>query len=509
MSNSENNKRIVRNTAALYVRMLLMMAISLYTSRVVLQTLGVVDYGIYNVVGGVVTMIAFLNGALSTATQRYLNYEMGKGNSDGLSKVFSMSFWCFCMIALAAVIVAETVGLWFVINKLNIPAERADVALWVYHISVLTFVVELLVVPYKASIIAHEKMSVYAYISIAEVSLKLILIYLLVVIDADKLRLYASMMFIATLLICYIDKLYCSRHFAECNVRLVWDRMLFKGLFSFSGWMLVGTITYILSTQGVNMLINIFFGAAVNAARGIALQVSNAINSFVTNFMMAVRPQIVKSYANGEHEYMYKLVFSSSKLSFYLLLIFTTPVFFYAEPVLGLWLDTVPEYTVLFTRLVLISTLVTTFYTPIGYASQASGKIRDYQLTIAAGFLLIFVCTYFLYKLGYGVEWTFYIAILIDIIGLLVRLVLLKKVIDFPLWPYLKTVGVPIVVIFTLVYFLSFAYKCFFVPSSFFSVVLGVGWCGIIAAALSLLFGLDHSEKRLIKKGIQMILKRK
>ena len=162
MSNSENNKRIVRNTAALYVRMLLMMAISLYTSRVVLQTLGVVDYGIYNVVGGVVTMIAFLNGALSTATQRYLNYEMGKGNSDGLSKVFSMSFWCFCMIALAAVIVAETVGLWFVINKLNIPAERADVALWVYHISVLTFVVELLVVPYKASIIAHEKMSVYA-----------------------------------------------------------------------------------------------------------------------------------------------------------------------------------------------------------------------------------------------------------------------------------------------------------------------------------------------------------
>lgn len=302
MSNSENNKRIVRNTAALYVRMLLMMAISLYTSRVVLQTLGVVDYGIYNVVGGVVTMIAFLNGALSTATQRYLNYEMGKGNSDGLSKVFSMSFWCFCMIALAAVIVAETVGLWFVINKLNIPAERADVALWVYHISVLTFVVELLVVPYKASIIAHEKMSVYAYISIAEVSLKLILIYLLVVIDADKLRLYASMMFIATLLICYIDKLYCSRHFAECNVRLVWDRMLFKGLFSFSGWMLVGTITYILSTQGVNMLINIFFGAAVNAARGIALQVSNAINSFVTNFMMAVRPQIVKSYANGEHE---------------------------------------------------------------------------------------------------------------------------------------------------------------------------------------------------------------
>lgn len=445
---SENTRRIAKNTAMLYIRMLLIMGVTLYTSRVILNVLGVEDFGIYNVVGGVVAMLAFFNSSLSTATQRYMNYEMGKGNAEGVQKVFSMSFIGYCLLAVVTIIFAETVGLWFIYNKLVIPEVRLNAAIWVFQFSLLTFVVNLLTVPYNAAIIAHERMSIYAYISVGEVVLRLLLVFFLQIIDADKLKLYALMMFFVSCLVGFSYRVCCIRSFPECRLRWVWDKWLLKDLFSFSGWMLSGTITNLLSTQGVNILINLFFGPALNAARAIAMQVYGAVNAFVTNFMMAVRPQIVKSYAQGNTEYMYRLVFSASKFSFFLLFLLTIPILLNTDLILRFWLKNVPPYTVLFTQLVLIDLLINAAYGPIAYVSQAVARIRDYQLVISVGFVFIAFFTWIAFKLNYPVYSTFNIAIVIDIAGLFMRLWILRRIVEFPVMHYMRIVIYPIVLIF-------------------------------------------------------------
>ncbi len=498
-----SQKRIVINTSMLYFRMLLIMAISLYTSRIILQVLGVVDYGIYNVVGGVVTMLGFLNSSLSTATQRYLNYEMGKGNLSGLQKVFSMSFLGFVLIALVALCLAESIGLWFVYHKLIIPIERFRTAVWVYHFSVLTFMVNLLVVPYNAAIIAHEKMSVYAYVSIGEVVLKLLLVFLLQIIVYEKLLLYAIMMFVTACIVAFSYRFYCIRVFSECRLCWCWDKELLKGIFSFSGWMLTGTISNLFSTQGVNILMNMFFGPIVNAARAIAVQVHTAVNSFVANFMTAVRPQIVKSYSQGKIEYMYHLVFSASKFSFFLLFILVIPILFNTELILRLWLKTVPDYAVLFTRLLLIDLLINATYNPIAYVSQASGKIRDYQLVISIGFLLIIILTWLAFFYEYPVYFAFVIAIGIDMLGLFSRLWVLKKIVDFPVRRYLKLVCVPTLLV------LSVSIVCAYLPYIWFeitdllSLLFYVFWCIGLTTIFIWHLGLNAQEKRIIFQTIK------
>lgn len=506
---SANNKRIAKNTGYLYMRMLLLMFISLYTSRIVLKVLGVEDFGIYNVVGGVVAMLSFLNSSLSTATQRYLNYEMGKGNREALQDVFSMSFIAYCILSIIAVILAETVGLWFVCNKLVIPAERFDAAIWIYHFSVLTFVVNLLTVSYNATIIAHERMSIYAYISIGDAVLRLVLIFLLQIINVDKLWLYGLLMLLVSCMVCFAYRIVCVRSFQECRVRWIWDKNLLKGLFSFSGWMLSGTITNLLSTQGVNILINMFFGPTLNAARAVAMQVNAAVNSFVANFMTATRPQIIKSYAEGNTTYMYRLVFTSSKASFFLLFILAIPILFNTEYILGLWLKTVPEYAVFFTQLVLIDLLIQATYSPIAYVSQASGKIRNYQLVISVGFVLIAVLTWIAYKLGYPVYTTFYIAVVIDFIGLFMRLAVLYKTVSFPVAAYFRVVIYPVSLI--LIFSLSASYipKLFLGNiANFLSVGLYALWCVGVTGLFIWLGGLDKGEKGLLLQGVQKIFKR-
>lgn len=504
---AENNKRIAKNTGMLYFRMILIMLVTLYTSRVVLQTLGVTDFGIYNVVGGVVTMLNFLNSSLSTATQRYMNYEMGKGNMDGLQKVFSMSFFAYCMIAVVAVILAETIGLWFIYNKLIIPVDRLQAAIWVFHFSVLTFVVNLLTVPYNAAIIAHERMSIYAYISVAEVVLKLLLVFLLQVIDADKLGLYGMMMCIVAVIVCWAYRSCCLRSFPECRLRLVWDKGLLKGLFFFSGWMLSGTITNMLSTQGVNFLINMFFGPVLNAARAVAMQVYAAVNSFVANFMTAMRPQIVKSYAQGDFGYMYRLVFSASKFSFFLLFILTVPLFFNMNQVLSLWLKEVPEYAVLFTQLVLIDLLINAAYGPLAYISQASGKIRDYQLVISVGFVLIALLSWGLFKAGYPVYTTFILAIVIDVLGLFARVWVLQRIVHFPVKAYFRKVCGPVASVLFCSLFVSGIPKVWLMPSSFFHLLFHVCWCVGLTTLFIWLLGMDKGEKNLFVKGLNKIIK--
>lgn len=496
-NNSGETKRIAKNTGLLYVRMLVSMIVSLYTSRIVLRVLGVEDYGIYNAVGGIVGMMAFLNAALNTATQRYLSYEMGKNNQDGLNKVFSMSFWAFLLISVVGLVLAETVGLWFVTNKMVIPETRMSAALWVYQFSIVSFIINLITVPYNATIIAHERMSIYAYLSISDVILKLLLVYLLSTIDADKLWLYALMMMVVQVLVSTAYRIICRRLFQECKISFQWDKKLFKGLFSFSGWMLAGTITNLFSTQGINILINLFFGPLMNAARGVAMQVYSAVNVFSVNFMTAVRPPIMKSYAQGAHDYMYKLTFSASRLGFYILLALEVPLIIYTEDVLYLWLGQVPAHSVLLCRLALFDLLITSAYNPIAYINQAGGDIKWYQLMISCSFALIFILTWVAYKLGLPVEMCFIIAIAIDILGLFARLWIMRAQMRFPVRSYLKQVMLPIVAVFALSYVSALGYRHFVEPQGIIVLLLSLAFCVAVTLTVVWLIGITRSERRL------------
>ena len=509
MDVQSNSNRIVKNTAMLYFRLLLTMAVGLYTSRVVLNALGAEDFGIYNVVGGVVAMLSFFNSSMATATQRFLNYEMGMGNIGNLPKVFSMSFITYCIIAVAVMLLSETVGLWFVVNKLVIPPDRVDAAFWVYQLSIMTFIVNMLSVPYNAVIIAHEKMSAFAYISIFEALGKLLLAYLITVSPVDRLVFYAILMFAMSLIIRGIYGIYCRRHFEESKLRLLWDVSLLKRLFSFSGWMLSGTVANLLSTQGVNMLINIFFGPLYNAARAVAMQVFNAVNSFVANFMTAVRPQIVKSYAQQNFSYMYRIVFSASKLSFFLLFVLSLPIIFETEQILTLWLKNVPASSVMFTRLVLVDLLVISSYSPIAYVSQASGKIRDYQIIISVGFVLIFIFTWLLFSLGFAAYTAFIVMIIMDVLGLFARLLELRHSVQFRMWEYLKKVSVPIIITFSLSLCLSLLVKKFMISDDSITYLLfRIVLYWILSFAVIYIIGMDSVEKKYLNGLMAKVIRR-
>ena len=325
-SASENNKRIAKNTLVLYGRTLFVMLISLYTSRVILEVLGVDDFGIYNVVGGLVSMFALINGSLTSITQRFLNFELGKKNEERLKRIFSASLSIHFILSIFILLLGETVGLWFLNTGLNIAPERMIAANWVYQCSLLTFIVNLISLPYNAAIIAHEKMDIFAYVSILNAFLKLSIVFPLRWISSDKLAGYAMLMLLVSIVIRLIYGRYCRKHYPECSFAFCKDKALYGEITSFAGWTFIGNSSALLMTQGVNILLNIFCGVAVNAARGIAVQVGHAVDSFVTNFMTALKPQIVKSYASGEHEYMMKLVQRGSKFSFYLLLLLSLPI---------------------------------------------------------------------------------------------------------------------------------------------------------------------------------------
>ena len=357
---SDNNKRIAKNTLLLYFRMLFTMAVSLYTSRVVLNTLGVEDFGVYNVVGGVVAMFGFINGSMSSATQRYITFALGKGDKTWLQTVFSTTLQIHTLIAGIIVLLGETVGLWFLYNKMQIPADRMDAAFWVLQCSIVATIVMIISVPYNADIIAHEKMSAFAYISILEVVLKLVIVYMLVVFSFDKLILYAFLLLAIQLLIRFCYSIYCNRHFEETKYRHVWDKALFKEMTGFAGWSLFGNLAGVLFSQGLNMLLNVFFGPIVNAARAVAVQVQSAIQQFVGNFQMALNPQITKTYAKGELGDMHSLMFRSARFSFFLLYFLSLPVLFETNFILTIWLKTVPENTVVFLRIMICTSLIYT-----------------------------------------------------------------------------------------------------------------------------------------------------
>lgn len=444
---STNKKRIVKNTLLLYMRMLLTMAVSLYTSRIVLETLGVDDYGIYNVVGGVVTMFTVLSGSLSSAISRFITFELGHGDIKKLKLIFSISVTIQFFIAIGILLIAEIVGVWFLNEKMNIPADRLLAANWVLQCSIVTLMINLVSVPYNAAIIAHEKMSAFAYVSIFEVTLKLLIVYMLYISSYDKLIVYAILLMLVALIIRMIYGVYCKKHFEEASYLLVWDRNVFKEMLEFSGWNFLGNASYLLNTQGVNMLINMYFGVAVNAARGIAVQVNGAVMTFVSDFTVAINPQITKSYASGDLQYMYKLLNQGTKFVFFIMYFFVVPFVLEAETILSIWLKEVPEQSTIFLRLVLLASLASISGNELSYGIISTGQIKNYQLAVSFIGVMVFPLTWIAYELGASASCTYLFFIVIYVSLNIIRLQFLKKLIHFPLRAFLIEAVKPISIV--------------------------------------------------------------
>lgn len=419
---SMDNKRIAKNTILLYLRMILAMGISLYTSRVVLAQLGVTDYGVYNVVGGVVAMCSVLNSAMASSTQRYLTFELGKNDTNRLNIVFNTGIQTHLLIALIVVIITETFGLWFLNHEMKIPLDRMDAAQWVFQFSILTMVISFLNIPYTALIIAYERMSAFAYISIVEVLLKLGVAFLLIVSPFEKLKFYALLIFLCSLIIRFCYWHYCNKNFETSKLRRIFEPKLFKEMFSFAGWGLFGQLASMGSTQGVNVLLNVFFGPTVNAARGIAVQVQSAVTQFSINFQTAVNPQITKNYASSHFAEMHELMYRSAKFSFFLLYALGLPLMIEAPFILNIWLTEVPEYSVTFLRIILWITIIDAVANPLMVAASASGKIKKYQSIIGGLLLSIVPIAYWVFKLGGNPASAFIVHLAIGTIAFIARI---------------------------------------------------------------------------------------
>ena len=502
-----NNRRIVRNSLSLYFRMLFTLGVNLYTSRVVLQILGIDDYGIYNVVGGVVALLGFLNGAMINATQRYLTFKLGKGDIKGLNDVFSMSILIHVSISLLLILIAETLGLWFLQEYINIPEERITAAFWVFQFSILSMIATILNVPYTANIIAHEKMQAFAYISILEVTLKLLMVFSLYLFPVDKLQLYALFMSIIQLLIFFIYTRYCKTTFPNVRYHFVWYRSLFNEMLRFVGWNLIGNLSAIAFTHGVNILLNIFFSPAVNAARGIAVQVQGAINGFCQNFQTALNPQIIKSYASNDKQSMFTLVFASSKFSFYLLFFFSLPLMLEAPFVLKLWLGTVPEHTISFVRLMLGIIWVDSLANPLLTSAMATGKIKYYQIAVGSLLLTIVPLSYIVLKNIAIPELVFVVHLIIAICALTLRLYFVHRLISLPIDKYWTLVVMRVLIVLATSIFLPLAIYLY-LPQGLNRFI-----CVCIVSLLSVslwiyLLGLEKWEKVFLRNKIKEIKQR-
>jgi O-antigen/teichoic acid export membrane protein len=430
--------------------MLITMGVSLYNSRIVLATLGVEDYGIYNVVGGVVALFSLMSGSLSAAIVRFITFEMGRNDFERLKSVFSTSVTIQWILSVTVVILAETVGVWFLNAKMNIPEMRMTAANWVLQVSIATFVVNLLSIPYNAAIVAREHMKTFAYVGIVEVVLKLIAVYLLQVSPFDKLVFLSMLILLISICIQIIYLFYCKRHFKECTYRFVWNKPLLKTMMNFSGWNFIGSSASILKEQGVNIVLNLFYGTFVNAARGVAVQVNSAVTAFTQNFMTALNPQITKSYASNERDYMMTLIYRGARFSFYLLLLLSLPIIIDAEYILSVWLKIVPEHASGFVRLILLLALCESLSGTLITAMLATGKIKKYQIIVGGIQMMNLPLSYLFLQLGGAPEGTILIAIIISQACLLARLWLSRKMIQISAVYYVRHVYLNVIAVFIL-----------------------------------------------------------
>lgn len=432
-----STKRVAKNTVILYVRMIFLMLITLYTSRVILSTLGVEDYGVYNVVGGLVSLFGILSTSLSTAISRFITFSLGKGDKEELQRIYSTSIIIEITLAVLIGLLVEVIGVWYLYNKMVIPDGRMTAAFWVLQCTVLTFGLSLISVPFTAEIMAHERMNVFAYFSILEAVLALLNVFLLRMISFDKLILYAILTVLASVFMRIVSAMYCRRQFEECRFKPIFEKSLLKEMGGFAGWNLLGQATWVLNTQGIDLLVNSFFGIAMNAARGIAVQVDNAVNKFTGSLMSAINPQIIKTYAEGDLSAMHTLLYRGAKLAMFLTSLFAIPVLLEAPYLMDLWLVTVPDHAVLFARLAIICTLARQLGQTLVTAQLATGKIRRYQIIVSFFAVWVFPVTWLAYRLGLAVEWCYYVFFLVYFFLDFLRIYLVKDLINLPVKDYL------------------------------------------------------------------------
>lgn len=505
-----NNRRIAKNTLMLYFRTMLMMCITLYTSRVVLSTLGIEDFGLYNVVGGVVIMFQMLSSSLSTAISRFITYELGKNYQTDessieadqrLNTIFTTAVNIQILIGFVLVVVTEVLGVWILENYLNIPSGRMDAANWVLQCSIITFFINLISVPYNATIIAHERMSAYACISILEAVLKLLIVYMLYVSPWDKLKSYAVLLLVVSIIVRFIYSAYCSRNFVEARYRFVLDRKQFRQMISFASWNFLGSVCGTLNTQGVNMLMNIYFGVTMNAARGIAVQVETAVSTFASNFTMALNPQITKNYASGNVWEMIKLVERGTKYSFFIMYLFVVPITIETEMLLKIWLGEIPDHTVIFVRFSIFATLINMMANSVITAIQATGNIKRYVLEVNFVSAFVFPLTLLAYYYGLNVCMAYVILIFIRLCLHIIRLLNMRKLVDFSMRNFICEVwGRSIVV----------AVTSFVIPILLYMNMVQNVMSFFIIVAVSLLstslciwvFGMNRQERNFISEQI-------
>ena len=496
--NSSSNRLIAKNTFMLYVRMLLLLAVSLYTSRIVLSTLGIDDYGLYNVVGGIVTMFTFINFAMSNSSNRYIAFALGKGDKEELNEVVSTTCVIHWIIAVIVLVLAETIGLWFLNNKMVIPEGRMHAAQWVYQFSVVSCMVSIISVPYNAMIIAHEKMGAFAFISILDAILKLIIVFVLILSSGDKLIFYAFLILCVGVFDRAIYQVYCFRHFEDAKHIRFKRFPKFQEMISFASWSIIGNLALIGYTQGLNILLNLFFGPSVNAARGVAVQVEGALKGFVTNFQIALNPQIIKSYAKGDFARLRSLVYSSSKFSFFLLYCLVLPVCIESNTILNVWLKDVPQFAGIFTILILIISLSEPLRNPIDSANQATGDIKKYQIVEGGLLLLIVPISYFVLKAG-GQPYMVFIVQLAVMYGVqIIRLFLVCHKVEISKREYLRMVLLPVALV---------AFSAAIVPlllhlvlnRSFLSSAVVIATSVVSVLFVSFFVGLNEKERMLVK----------
>lgn len=499
-----NNKRIAKNTILLYIRMVFLMVVGLFTTRVILDSLGAEDYGLYNVVGGFVSMFSVISAGLSSATQRFLSFYLGKGDMSGLNKTFSSCVYIFIALSLLIIIIAEICGIWFLENKLTIPEERLYAAHWVFHLSLLTLTISLISTPYNALIVAHEKMKAFAYISIVEAVAKLAIAYMIYVTSFDKLIVYAALLCGVQLFIRFLYNIYCNRHFPESTLNKHIDRVKIKEIYSFTGWSVLGGISYMGRTQGLNIILNIFFGSIVNAARGISVQIQGAINGFVSNFQMALNPQIVKTYSQNDLLSMRKLVYRSSKFSFCLLFFFALPIMMETEYILSVWLKATPEHTANFIRLLLVISMIDAISNPLVRSIEASGKIKMYQIICSILLLCVIPLSYVALKIHAIPELVYWISLAFYLITLQYRICLSCKILECKPMDFYRNVILKVLTMSSLSFAVSLCLSFCLEPSFLrFFIVCIISMVSTLV--LSFCIVMDKNERQAILKNVKRL----
>lgn len=504
-----NSSRIVKNTIALYMRSLVILAVTLFTSRVVLNALGVEDYGIYNVIGGVIGMLSFLNNTMSATYQRYFNVAMGEGKEQDIKRLFRLSLSIQLLMTVIVVALGETVGLWFLNNKLVIPESRMMAARVLYQVSIVSFILTLFKSPFTALITAYEKMSIYAVFSVIEAILKLGIAYMVVISPGDKLIVYSLLCLAVPAVDFSLYVIFCKKRIATTDIGFCWEKKQLIDMTSFSGWSVIGTLAYTLKSQGINIVLNLFFGPVVNAARGVASQVMAAVNQFIQSFQTSFRPQLTKSYAKGDYDSTMRLYYGATKLSYFLLFTITLPLLFETDQILHIWLGkNVPEYSVVFTRVILLTSLVSAFANPTTAIAYATGRIKKFSIIVSSFNLLIVPVAYLFLKLGYGPTSAMVVSLVITVIVQIVRLFVVANMTVLKVSDYFMKVFLP-VAIYTVVTI---------VPPAVIWLSLSQGWLRLIIIILvsvisSLMFawlvGLNRAEKQFVISKFQSIKQRK